>query len=305
MTDRDSRNGILRPTPRQSTARGVMKPGLTALGTAAVLGIYAAGFALTEDIAHGLDGLQPDPQRQTALADGPLDGAATAEPIAAEGMGPGSSARMLPVDGNASANAEPAPGESLDAVVGGPQESDAVSAARAAAPETTQSSGPGSIAPSASAASASASSGSASSASAGPMASTASAPSAGPTSPAPASTPASTPAPSASATAAAPAPESPYLDGLYTAKGIRTGHGDMEATVEIAGGRIASIVVSTCRMRWPCTDVDPMIPRMIRAQRPGVPIITGATQSSDSFSTAVTEALALARAAKTGETSTP
>jgi uncharacterized protein with FMN-binding domain len=44
--------------------------------------------------------------------------------------------------------------------------------------------------------------------------------------------------------------------------------------------------------------VNPLLGRIVRAQRPGVPVITGATQSSDAFTTAVNEALILARAAR-------
>lgn len=302
MTDRDSRNGIIRSTPRQPAPRGV-KPGLTALGTAAVLGIYAAGFTLTEDVAHGLDGVRPDGLRETALADvqgevgPPLDpGAGAILPVTAE---------TAQLDGGSE------PGQAVASGVQGSTSSLApVQATPVASPGSSPSGESATTAPPPSPSVSTSPSGGAAWVPPGPGVAAAPAQaSAGLTSPAPSPTPVSAPAnasaaaPAAETTSAEPAPESPYLDGLYTARGIRTGHGDIEATVEIVSGRIESIVVSNCRMRWPCTDVNPMIPRMIRAQRAGVPIITGATQSSDSFSTAVDQALALARAAKLDQTS--
>jgi uncharacterized protein with FMN-binding domain len=44
-------------------------------------------------------------------------------------------------------------------------------------------------------------------------------------------------------------------------------------------------------MRWPCSDVNRLIPRVAQRQSTDIGIITGATQSSEAFQSAVRAAL--------------
>jgi uncharacterized protein with FMN-binding domain len=84
---------------------------------------------------------------------------------------------------------------------------------------------------------------------------------------------------------------SPYTDGTYTAWGDRTRHGEIEARVEISDGKITSATVVSCGMRWPCSDINRLIPRVAQRQSTDIGIVTGATQSSDAFITAVRAAI--------------
>jgi uncharacterized protein with FMN-binding domain len=206
------------------SAQKGLKGSLTALGTAAVLGIYSAGYALTEEAAQRLEeplGTLLKPPLSPVVE---VEGVTEAPPI--DPVGP----------------AAPSP--------------------EVAATATT------------------------------PVDPPASAPV--PTSPAnPVATATATASPADSEAVEAPA-ASPYRDGVYTSRGYRTRHGDIEATVEISGGRIVSATVFSCGMLWPCSDIDRIIPRVVARQSTAIGIVSGATQSSEAFITAVDAALTLA-----------
>lgn len=103
--------------------------------------------------------------------------------------------------------------------------------------------------------------------------------------PAPAPETATAPAPEASA-----APAQVWRDGSYTGWGYSR-HGNIEATVMIEGGRIASAIISQCRTRYSCSVIDRLPPQVARRQSPDVDYVSGATQSADAFYGAVVEAL--------------
>ncbi|CAN5243442.1 hypothetical protein BH09GEM1_BH09GEM1_12680 [soil metagenome] len=119
------------------------------------------------------------------------------------------------------------------------------------------------------------------------------------------------PAPAPAAIPSAPAPPAPvhvdtvptpprdtahagWKDGTYVGWGTSR-HGDIEATVEIKGGRIISASISDCRTRYPCSRIDQLPPQVLTRQSPEVDYVSGATQSSDAYYYAVTEALKKAK----------
>ena len=225
--------------PAERSAGKGLKGSLTAMGTAAVLGIYAAGYARTEGAAR---------QMEEELA---ARRVASAPPVVRLA---GSSPPVEP----ASSQAPGVPGAALPA-----QEVAGLSPDRAGEPATRGLPEP-SLATSA------------------PEAAAAQVPAPGPVVP---------PEP--------PTPESPYKDGVYASSGWETRHGHVDVRVEIVEGRIASASVLYCGMRWPCTDVNALIAQVPQMQTSEVGMISGATQTSEAFTSAVANALSLARAART------
>ena len=93
----------------------------------------------------------------------------------------------------------------------------------------------------------------------------------------------------------AAAPSAPaWKDGTYTGWGYSR-HGNIEASVVIERGRIASATISQCRTRYSCSVIDPLPPQVAQRQSPEVDYISGATQSADAFYGAVVEALSKAK----------
>jgi uncharacterized protein with FMN-binding domain len=92
---------------------------------------------------------------------------------------------------------------------------------------------------------------------------------------------------------ASPAP-APYKDGTYTGWGTSR-HGDIEATVVIENGRIASASISQCLTRYSCSLVAHLQGQVVTRQSPDVDYVSGATQSTNAFYYAVVSALAKAR----------
>ncbi|MEP6915319.1 MAG: hypothetical protein ABJC89_06710 [Acidobacteriota bacterium] len=85
-----------------------------------------------------------------------------------------------------------------------------------------------------------------------------------------------------------------WKDGSYTGWGTSR-HGDIEATVVVAGGRIASAVISQCLTRYSCSWIAPLPPQVAIRQSPEVDYVSGATQSTNAFYYAVVEALSKAK----------
>jgi len=89
----------------------------------------------------------------------------------------------------------------------------------------------------------------------------------------------------------APAPPTPiWKDGTYSGWGYSR-HGDIEASVVIEAGRIASATISQCRTRYSCSVIDRLPPQVAQRQSPNVDYVSGATQSADAFYGAVVAAL--------------
>jgi uncharacterized protein with FMN-binding domain len=118
----------------------------------------------------------------------------------------------------------------------------------------------------------------------------------------PVATPASpdTPVPSAAEPqAAAPevsttAPASPappvWKDGKYTAWGTCR-HGDIQATVVIAGGRIISAAITDCQTRYACDVIENLPSKVVTRQKAKFDTVGGATESAYAYYGAVYWAL--------------
>ena len=94
--------------------------------------------------------------------------------------------------------------------------------------------------------------------------------------------------------------QSQYKDGTYLGWGTCR-HGDIQASVvQFRGGQIAAAAIATCATRYPCSggrigdQVAALSGQVVARQSPNVDFISGATQSSNAFSDAVTSALSKA-----------
>jgi uncharacterized protein with FMN-binding domain len=84
-----------------------------------------------------------------------------------------------------------------------------------------------------------------------------------------------------------------YKDGTYTGWGTSR-HGDIQASVAIEGGRIASVTIAQCLTRYSCSWIAALPPQVIARQSPETDYVSGATQSTNALYYAVVEALAKA-----------
>jgi uncharacterized protein with FMN-binding domain len=113
-------------------------------------------------------------------------------------------------------------------------------------------------------------------------------------------------APAASATplprvvvAASPAsmalPQGQYRDGTYSGMG-QNRHGDLEVTVVIASGRIASANITMCGMQYPCSRIARLPGQAVSRQSANVDLVSGATMSAQAYRQAMNQALTQATA---------
>lgn len=79
-------------------------------------------------------------------------------------------------------------------------------------------------------------------------------------------------------------------DGTYSGWGTSR-HGDIQATVEIKGGRITDAYISQCLTRYSCSWIAALPPQVVTRQSPEVDYVSGATQSTNAFYYAVVDAL--------------
>ena len=112
---------------------------------------------------------------------------------------------------------------------------------------------------------------------------------------APVQTPAPVPVVTPATPPAAPAPK--WRDGSYTGWGTSR-HGDIQAQVDIEGGRILQATIIQCLTRYSCDVIDMLPPQVAARQSPDVDYVSRATQSADAFYYAVVEALGKASTAK-------
>ena len=92
--------------------------------------------------------------------------------------------------------------------------------------------------------------------------------------------------------AAVPAPK--WKDGTYTGWGTSR-HGDIQAAVTIENGRIISATIAQCLTRYSCNVIGRLPPEVPERQSAEVDYVSGATQSTNAFYYAVTEALGKAK----------
>ena len=95
--------------------------------------------------------------------------------------------------------------------------------------------------------------------------------------------------------AAPPAVKAPvhYKDGSYLGWGYCR-HGDIQASVVIQGGKIASVSIAQCLTRYSCSWISNLPGQVVTRQSPEVDYVSGASQSTDAFYYAVVEALSKA-----------
>jgi uncharacterized protein with FMN-binding domain len=277
-----------------SKARG---NNLVALGSAAVLIVYTAGFAKTKPAADRMaaESAERRPRSASRVGAGAVGGR-TATGESGESIVPATAAVAVvdapaaaSLSNSSSAVATPAgvatsSGPPNVAVVG----TTAAGATAVSAPVATMGTAPPPVV-----------SAPVSVAVTPPMVA---APAAAPSAPPPAqATPTSSSAPAAppaaapaAAPAAPPAGKTTYKDGVYLGRGTSR-HGDIEAMVEIQGGRITNAVISQCLTRYSCSWIAVLVPQVVARQSAEVDYVSGATVSSDAFYYAVTQALAQAK----------
>jgi len=256
-----------------------------ALSSAAVLGVYAAGFVRTRAAAQRFAeaDLRRTPVRaQVSASTAPSESIATravpapVAPPALVAAAPRSPATG-PVSPRVGRDLEPATAPRSSrrtAPVGTPAPTSKPRAERADTPSTP----------------------------AKPAASAPDLPSVAVPEPSPATAPAPA-APTAAVAVPQPVPASPpaapaaapiYKDGTYSGWGTSR-HGDIQATVVIENGRIASASISQCETRYPCSWITALPPQVAQRQSPEVDYVSGATQSTNAFYYAVVEALGKAK----------
>jgi len=242
---------------------GRPRHGIVALSSAAVLVVYSAGYVRSADAAHRFD--EQDAARARAV---PLIRAATlTAPVVVPAARAGA-ARPAAVPAQPAA---PTPEPGIES---------------SAAPAPVLAPAPSAAAPLPEAAALASEGGQ-------------------PVAPTPVAAPAmDTPAPvavaSAPVAAAAPAPAVPappaapkYTDGTYAGWGTSR-HGDIQAQVEIANGKIASARIISCLTRYSCSWIEALPGQVVSRQSANVDYVSGATQSSDAFYYAIVQALAKA-----------
>jgi uncharacterized protein with FMN-binding domain len=100
-----------------------------------------------------------------------------------------------------------------------------------------------------------------------------------------------TPPPSADT---AQAEDKPLKDGVYSGWGTSR-HGDIQATVAIKNGKITEAFISECLTQYSCSWVAALPPQVVARQSAEVDYVSGATQSTNAFYYAVIAALKKAK----------
>jgi uncharacterized protein with FMN-binding domain len=88
--------------------------------------------------------------------------------------------------------------------------------------------------------------------------------------------------------------EEQYKDGTYLGWGSCR-HGDIQASVVVEGGRIASAAIAQCLTRYSCSWIEALPGQVVSRQSTNVDYVSGATQSTDAFADAVADALSKAK----------
>lgn len=85
-----------------------------------------------------------------------------------------------------------------------------------------------------------------------------------------------------------------YKDGMFTGWGTSR-HGDIQATVMIKEGKIVGAVISECLTQYSCSWISMLPQQVIDRQSAEVDFVSGATQSTNAFYYAVLNALKKAK----------
>lgn len=101
------------------------------------------------------------------------------------------------------------------------------------------------------------------------------------------------PAPRIQTNQAATQSKARWKEGDWQGRG-HCPHGDIIATVSIKNGRIRSTVISQCMTRYSCDVLEELLPQTAQRQSPEIDFVSGATESTDAFYEALTQALSRA-----------
>lgn len=231
-------------------------PPLTALSYAAIITVYAAGYAQTREAADRfVDDIPVARQYQIQMPDG--TSVAAVRPFVA-----------LP----SIAPAPAAPARATETPP--PARAPAMSAPPAKAPE------PESVI-------------AAAEPSAPPIAAPAPAPEpviAAPAPPVPAIAPAPVPPPAPAPVFAPPPAPIVLKTGKYTAWGSCR-HGDIEAEVQIARGMVVDVKITQCKVQYNCGDMYDLNESVLSHQGPSADYVAGSTQSTIAYYTAILNAI--------------
>ena len=85
-----------------------------------------------------------------------------------------------------------------------------------------------------------------------------------------------------------------YTDGTYYGWGTSR-HGDIQAEVEIKNGRIVSASIAQCLTRYSCSWIAALPAQVLARQSADVDYVSGATQSTNAYYYAVVDALLKAK----------
>jgi uncharacterized protein with FMN-binding domain len=85
-----------------------------------------------------------------------------------------------------------------------------------------------------------------------------------------------------------------WKDGTYYGWGSCR-HGDIQAKVQVEGGRIVVASISECDTRYSCNVIEKLPPEVAQRQSAEVDYVSGATESADAFYHAVLDALSKAK----------
>jgi uncharacterized protein with FMN-binding domain len=91
-----------------------------------------------------------------------------------------------------------------------------------------------------------------------------------------------------------PMPAVKLRDGTYYGWGTSR-HGDIQAVVTIEAGRIVRAGIAQCLTRYSCSWIAALPPQVVQRQSAEVDYVSGATQSVNAFYYAILEALAQAK----------
>ncbi|MEP7215096.1 MAG: FMN-binding protein [Anaerolineaceae bacterium] len=81
-----------------------------------------------------------------------------------------------------------------------------------------------------------------------------------------------------------------YRDGTYTGSGNGR-HGGITISLVVSGGKIASVGITSCQTRYPCSQIAALPAQVISRQSANIDHVSGATDSSTAYRQAVAAAL--------------
>ncbi|WP_353269093.1 FMN-binding protein [Gemmatimonas sp.] len=282
MTNTPSSGSNHAPLPSRLRRGASTPPTLLAIGAAAVLAAYSAGYVRTEAAATEL-AARSAPRRRVPVAGPDAIPNGTSNAAARDASAPVPAVVITPDDAVvASTESAPQLGARGDA------DKSASSASPAVLPDNVAK--PAAAVPPAAASVTLAGAPSVIGATSTSIATIAVTPAPAPVVATPTVATASAPAPSPAPAAVDSSKKVKWKDGTFTGWGTSR-HGDIEATVIIEGGKITAAAISRCLTRYSCSWIAHLQPQVAQRQSPEIDNVSGATDSTNAFYYAIVEAL--------------